>query len=401
MESMWISEKPIEQNNTQEWWEWKPFDSENYSKTLIWHHKKVDESRKLGWKGAEQLKILLFKNERNTEKEWIEKLNENNEKDKDMGDVENVEDSKNVGDDANTENNNEVESAKENGNVANTENNNEKNNEKEREVENFIRKNCSEPIENVNTIKPFKELVSLIVKSAKEEFDKAQKSLSDHILSAKALKKYINAKQVRNKVRLFTLPDEEKNKLTDTEKKQIKWLAKDPRIYELPAYKELIEKWWFIIPSDIRTSYDSAGQRPVRHLWIDYNVKAWTPVKSIYDWEVVESTYTWEPWKSSLWYKVVVKHKAADWTEFYSLYGHLGSENLPKVWDKVTKWMEIWKVWAPFTDENWNREEHLHFQIMKEQNSPEWYSKDTQKEQIWNYDVLSAFGKAQQKNLDY
>lgn len=332
MESMWISEKPIEQNNSHEA-KWKRIDEEAERKKFseLGEQKvtqKVDDNKQV-----KELKKELFKDD-----------------------------------------------------------DDEKNSEKDREVENFIRKECCEPIKNVNTIKPFKDLVNLIVKSAKEEFDKAQKSLRDHKLSVKALKKYINAKEVRNKVRLFTLPDEEKNKLTDKEKKQIEWLAKDRRIYELPAYKELIEKWWFIIPSDIRTSYDSAGQQPVRHLWVDYNVKAWTPVKSIYDWKVVQVGL--DGW---LWYKVVIEHEMKDktWkiTNFYSLYGHLGSTNLPKKNDKITKWAPIWVVWAPFSKENWNWEEHLHFQIMEKQDSPEWYSKDTKKEQIWNYDVLSAFGK--------
>ena len=322
-----------------------------------------------------------------------ELFNDNDKKNEDVEGVENAENPENVE------------------NVENTENNDEKNREKEKKVENFIRKNCSEPIENVNKIKPFKNLVNLIIKSAKKELDTAKKEFDiaqkefDKVKSLgkvskdniekhmNSIKKYRNAKEVRNKVSLFTLPDEEKNKLTDVQKKQIEWLAKDQRIYELPAYKKLIENWWFIIPSDIRTSYDSAGQKPVLHLWVDYNVKAWTEVKSIYDWIVVESTYTWEPWESSLWYKVVVKHKADDWTEFYSLYGHLGSKDLAEKWKKVTKWMKIWEVWAPFTDENWNWEEHLHFQIMKEEKSPEWYNKNHESWQIWNYDVLKAFGK--------
>ena len=169
----------------------------------------------------------------------------------------------------------------------------------------------------------------------------------------------------------------------------MKWLAKDKRIYELPAYKNLIEKWWFIIPSDIRTSYDSAGQKPVQHLWVDYNVKAGTEVKSMYGWKVVASWL--DGW---LWYKVIIEHEMKDWAKFYSLYGHLGSKDLPKIWDKVAKGMKIWEVWAPFSEENWNWEEHLHFQIMESADSKEWYS-DPEQGQIWNYDVLKSFGKGQ------
>jgi len=254
--------------------------------------------------------------------------------------------------------------------------------EKEK-VENFIGQNCCEPIENVNRIVPYKELVGIIIQSAREEFERVESSGYD-----KGSIEYKNAFEVRNKLRLFTLSDEEKAKLSDDEKKQMKWLAKDQRIYELPAYKNLIEKW-FIIPSDIRTSYDSAEQKPVQHLWVDYNVKAWTAVKSIYDWKVVESCLDW--W---LGHKVIIEHEIkGSWKKFYSLYGHIWSEWLPKIWDDVKKWDIIWKVGQAFTKDNWDWEEHLHFQIMENKDSPEWYSKELWETQIWNYDVLKAFSK--------
>ena len=255
------------------------------------------------------------------------------------------------------------------------------NSEKEK-VENFIWEKCSEPIENVKKIMPYKDLVNLIIQSAKKEFDRVESSGY-----GKESTEYKNAFEVRNKLRLFTLSDEEKAKLSDTEKEQMKWLAQDPRIYELPAYKELINNWWFIIPSDIRTSYDSAGQKPVQHLWVDYNVKAWTQVKSIYKGKVVESCLDW--W---LWHKVIIEHEMEDWKKFYSLYGHIWSEWLPKIWDEVKKWDVIWKVGQAFTEENWNWEEHLHFQIMEDKDSKEWYS-NPELWQIWNYDVLKAFRK--------
>jgi len=227
---------------------------------------------------------------------------------------------------------------------------NNKMNELERlEVQEFIRKNCVEPIEWVDKVIWFNEFAQLLIKSAEEE----------------------NLPEVKKSIQ--------------------EWDAKDERIYKLPAYNHLIEKW-FILPSDVRTYYDSANKEPVHHLWIDYNVKWGTEVKSLYDWEVVWSWYTWEPWKSSLWHKVIIRHKMPDWTEFYSLYGHLWKSGLISQWTLVKKWDTIWKVWEALTDENWNWNSHLHFQIMENENSPEWYSRI---EWEWNYDVLKSFGKEQ------
>ena len=215
--------------------------------------------------------------------------------------------------------------------------------EKKDKVSEFIRKNCSEPIENINQIVSFKNLVEILVKWAEDEW------------------------------------------VEDVKKSILKGNAKDKRIYELSVYKSLIEKW-FILPSDVRTYYDSANREPVYHLWVDYNVKAWTEVKSIYDGKIVASWLDW--W---LWYKVIIEHTTENWDKFYSLYGHMWSDNLPIVWSDVKTWDLIWKVWKPFTKENWDWEEHLHFQIMEDKDSPRWYSKN---EWEWNYDVLECFGKS-------
>ena len=79
-----------------------------------------------------------------------------------------------------------------------------------------------------------------------------------------------------------------------------------------------------------------------------------------------------------------------DWTEFYSLYAHLLSWKLPELGKTVELWDIIGGVWEAFTEENWNWEEHLHFQIMENVDSPKWYSEI---EWDWNYDVLESFGK--------
>lgn len=166
--------------------------------------------------------------------------------------------------------------------------------------------------------------------------------------------------------------------------------AKNQDIYDLPKYKELVQKW-FILPSDIRTYYDSANKEPVYHLWVDYQVKSGTPVKSIASWKVIYARLDW--W---LWHRVVLEHKTEDWMVFYSLYGHLWSMGLPKEGEEVLKWQQIWCVWKAFSKENWNREEHLHFQIMEHVDSPRGYSKV---EWEWNYDVLKCLGKIDNKNM--
>lgn len=220
--------------------------------------------------------------------------------------------------------------------------NNKMNELKNLEVQEFIGKNCVEPIEWVDRIVPFNELAQLLIKSAEDE----------------------NLPEVKKSIE--------------------SWNAKDQKIYELPVYKQLIEKW-FILPSDVRTYYDSANREPVYHLWVDYNVKWWTEVKSMYKWKVLKSWL--DGW---LWHKVIIEHEMDDWTKFYSLYGHLGFKNLPAVWQMVEKWMKIWEVWEAFTEDNGDWEEHLHFQIMENVDSPRWYSKT---EWEWNYDVLKSFGK--------
>jgi len=117
--------------------------------------------------------------------------------------------------------------------------------DKHERVQEFIKKNCEEPIEWVDKVVPFSELIQWLIKSAEDE----------------------NLIEVKRSIE--------------------SWNAKDQRIYELPVYKQLIEKW-FILPSDVRTYYDSANREPVYHLWVDYNVKAWTEVKAIYGGKVVD-----------------------------------------------------------------------------------------------------------------
>lgn len=233
-------------------------------------------------------------------------------------------------------------------------------------VSEFIRDNCSEPIGWVEKVVPYQELAKILLEDAQNEVNKADEKIGKSSFLWK-LKPWIRKRKSQQ------ILDSIKN-----------GNAKDKRIYQLPAYKDLIKKW-FILPSDVRNYYDSANKEPVYHLWVDYNVKWGTEVKSIYKWKVVNSW--WDGW---LWHKVVIEHEMNDWTKFYSLYGHLGSKNLPKVGDKIEIWTKIWEVWKEFSEENWNWNSHLHFQIMENVDSPKWYSKQ---EWEWNYDVLKSFGK--------
>ena len=209
--------------------------------------------------------------------------------------------------------------------------------EKKEKVREFIRDNCSEPIAGIDRIVPYKDLVEMLVKWAEDEWKE------------------------------------------DVKKSILESNPKDKRIYELKVYKDLIEKW-FILPSDNR-SYKGEQY----HLWVDYNVRAWFEVRSIYNWEVVASWLDW--W---LWHRVIIRHSMPDGTNFYSLYAHLGPDQLPEEGKNIKIWDIIGRVWAPFTEENWDWEEHLHFQIMEKEESPKWYSEIDWE---WNYDVLKSFGR--------
>lgn len=213
--------------------------------------------------------------------------------------------------------------------------------DKEKEVvENFIKKECSEPIEGINNVIPYEKLAQELIKSAEEN------------------NMYDVAENIKN------------------------YNYGDIRIYDLPKYKELL-KQGFILPSDIRPYYKATKWKPEHHLWIDYQVEEWKDVKTIYDGTVVESGRDW--W---LWHKVIIEHITDNWIKFYSLYGHLWKDNLIPAWKAIKKWDVIWNVWKSFSEENWKRPSHLHFQIMEREDSPKWHSS---LEWIWNYDVLKSF----------
>jgi len=215
----------------------------------------------------------------------------------------------------------------------------------DKKVLDILQKEAVEPINWVNQIIPFKQLIEILESS--------------------------------------TDNSEIKNSLKNGD-------YKDTRIYELPKYKELLEKW-FILPSDKRNYYEKEKWKDVFHLWVDYQVKEWTEVKSIYDGKVLSIEQPGpNPSQSGMGHIITLEHTLEDWTVFYSLYWHLSWESLPKQWDIVKKWNKIAKVWKSFSMENWNWPSHLHFQIMKEKQSPRWYSSQ---EWEWQYDVLKSFNK--------
>jgi hypothetical protein len=75
----------------------------------------------------------------------------------------------------------------------------------------------------------------MLIQSAEDEFERV-KSSGVRVES----EEYKDALEIKNKLELFK--KSKKEKLSDEEKKQIKNIAKDKRLYELPVYRQLIEK---------------------------------------------------------------------------------------------------------------------------------------------------------------
>lgn len=179
------------------------------------------------------------------------------------------------------------------------------------------------------------------------------------------------------------------------------WKEPNPQIrqylYKLlsdntPLYEEILNKiWWpFILWANDRGNRWSSESWWI-HIWVDYNLPKWTPVRSIYDWEIVG-------WKSNnrvfwdkkiieafpnvkkdldwwTWNTLIIKHEIW-WKTFYSLYVHITDENFSQ-WQKISKWQEIWKIDGYDTNGHW--QPHLHFTIMNNldnKNILHWYWKD-------------------------
>ena len=158
-------------------------------------------------------------------------------------------------------------------------------------------------------------------------------------------------------------------------------------------YEEILNKiWWpFILWANDRWNRWSSESRWY-HMWVDYNLPKWTPVKSIYDWVVVGwKTDKWVFWDEKIiaafpsvwkkdadwwtWNTLVIKHEIW-WKTFYSLYVHITNENFSEG-QKITKWQEIWKIDGYDTNGHW--QPHLHFTIMNNldnKNVLHWYWKN-------------------------
>ena len=159
-----------------------------------------------------------------------------------------------------------------------------------------------------------------------------------------------------------------------------------------PLYEEILNKiWWpFILWANDRWNRWSSESRWY-HMWVDYNLPKWTPVKSIYDWVVVGwKTDKWVFWDEKIiaafpsvwkkdadwwtWNTLVIKHEIW-WKTFYSLYVHITNGNFSEG-QKITKWQEIWKIDGYDTNGHW--QPHLHFTIMNNldnKNVLHWYWK--------------------------
>lgn len=157
-------------------------------------------------------------------------------------------------------------------------------------------------------------------------------------------------------------------------------------------YEEILNKiWWpFILWANDRWNRWSSESRWY-HMWVDYNLQKWTPVKSIYDWVVVGwKTDKWVFWDEKIiaafpsvwkkdtdwwtWNTLILKHEIW-WKTFYSLYVHITNENFSEG-QKITKWQEIWKIDGYDTNGHW--QPHLHFTIMNNldnKNVLHWYWK--------------------------
>lgn len=100
------------------------------------------------------------------------------------------------------------------------------------------------------------------------------------------------------------------------------------------------------------------------HMWVDIATSKWTPIYSIAEWTVIEAEYN-----SGHWNYVSISH-TINWKKIVSNYAHM-SKILAEVWDKVSKWTQIWEVWS-----TWNSTgNHLHFQIdIDTTSSPAYYN---------------------------
>jgi hypothetical protein len=247
---------------------------------------------------------------------------------------------------------------------------------------NLLKSETIPPIEGANSMQILSENDALewILKSLYEISEEKRQNWKDEIVLGNITRENVNSI-------LWDIIKTWKEPTPQIRQYLYKLLSDNTQLYE-----EILNKiWWpFILWANDRWNRWSSESRWY-HMWVDYNLPKWTPVKSIYDWVVVGwKTDKWVFWDEKIiaafpsvwkkdadwwtWNTLVIKHEIW-WKTFYSLYVHITNENFSEG-QKITKWQEIWKIDGYDTNGHW--QPHLHFTIMNNldnKNVLHWYWK--------------------------
>jgi hypothetical protein len=247
---------------------------------------------------------------------------------------------------------------------------------------NLLKSETIPPIEGANSMQILSENDALewILKSLYEISEEKRQNWKDEIVLGNITRENVNSI-------LWDIIKTWKEPTPQIRQYLYKLLSDNTQLYE-----EILNKiWWpFILWANDRWNRWSSESRWY-HMWVDYNLPKWTPVKSIYDWVVVwwksDKWVFWDEkiiaafpsvWKKDAdwwtWNTLVIKHEIW-WKTFYSLYVHITNENFSEG-QKITKWQEIWKIDGYDTNGHW--QPHLHFTIMNNldnKNVLHWYWK--------------------------
>ncbi len=161
----------------------------------------------------------------------------------------------------------------------------------------------------------------------------------------------------------------------------LKTYAKDQN--NLFVYSDL---WWSSYSDGWNTS---VGSSP----WIDIATSNGTPVYSIWDWEVIISKLWWEFGNT-----ITIRHIHKGWY-IYSSYSHLNDRDV-KVWDTVTEWQLIGKVWRTGYV-RWQYGNHLDFQITTKTSKTSFYPYSFNDCKMWEYHEMIEGGYCRDKIFEY
>ena len=247
---------------------------------------------------------------------------------------------------------------------------------------NLLKSETIPPIEGANSMQILSENDALewILKSLYEISEEKRQNWKDEIVLGNITRENVNSI-------LWDIIKTWKEPTPQIRQYLYKLLSDNTQLYE-----EILNKiWWpFILWANDRWNRWSSESRWY-HMWVDYNLPKWTPVKSIYDWVVVwwksDKWVFWDEkiiaafpsvWKKDsdwwTWNTLIIKHEIW-WKTFYSLYVHITNENFSEG-QKITKWQKIWKIDGYDTNGHW--QPHLHFTIMNNldnKNVLHWYWK--------------------------